>query len=84
MNRCLELWKTFEVRYQVAKKFGFRGTRVVSLHLLIEVVKTFLTKIEFHKSSDDFIKQDHINLFDEKTTDSLFILRSLTYCDKRK
>jgi len=32
LNAPLRVWKTFEVRYQVPKKFGFRGVRVVSLH----------------------------------------------------
>ena len=31
LNAPLRVWKTFEVRYQVAKKFGFRNCRAVSL-----------------------------------------------------
>ena len=36
LNAHFRVWKTFEVRYQVAKKFGFGGVRVVYLHLLSE------------------------------------------------
>ena len=31
LNAILRVWKTLEVRYQVPKKIGFRGVRVVSL-----------------------------------------------------
>ena len=74
LNALLKVWKTLELRYQVPKKFGFRGALVVSLlcevrlHLSIAFESKLSSLcIRFALTLHQLIKQDYIKLIDEKT-----------------
>ena len=71
---CFLRFEKVEVRYQMPKKFGFRGALFVSLlcevrlHLSIAFESKLSSLcIRFALTLHQLIKQDYIKLIDEKT-----------------
>ena len=83
---CFLRFEKVEVRYQMPKRFGFRGALVVSLLREVRLHLSIAFENEFSSLCTDIALnlELRLSLMDEKTKHSLIIQRSLTSCYNRK